>query len=111
MKVCNYFGIFDGHGGSEVSNHLKDKLHSYLLSNYDHKDFQANLIRSTVEFDEEIQKRAGKELFSDTSGSSALVLLNFGRIVVTRPKTSIFERRGFSSFCLHLKTPGFDFLF
>ena len=111
MKVCNYFAIFDGHGGSDVANHLKDKLHSHLLTNYDHKDFQANLIRSTVEFDEEIQKKAGKELFSDTSGSSALVLLNFGRILIKRSKISISERRGLSSICLHLKTQRFDLLF
>jgi protein phosphatase 2C family protein 2/3 len=31
---CSFFGVFDGHGGSECSNFLRDHLHEYVTQNF-----------------------------------------------------------------------------
>lgn len=30
---CSFFGLFDGHGGPECSDYLRDNLHQYIISN------------------------------------------------------------------------------
>ncbi|KAI9932191.1 hypothetical protein ASPWEDRAFT_39949 [Aspergillus wentii DTO 134E9] len=43
-----YFGIFDGHGGSECSTFLKDHLHEYIQNAAAEFEFKSNLKRNQV---------------------------------------------------------------
>jgi serine/threonine protein phosphatase PrpC len=35
---CNMFAVYDGHGGADCCNYLKENLHSYSLNNLNEKD-------------------------------------------------------------------------
>lgn len=72
------FAVYDGHGGSECCNFLKEKLHSYLLTNFDPTNFQTSLKRSCIDLDDEFLRKAKTDFYCDTSGSCALVLLAVG---------------------------------
>ena len=80
VQSCSLFAIFDGHGGSECCNYLKDKLHAYLLNNFDPKNYQSALKKGCVDLDEEFLRKARVELKGDSSGSCSLILLSVGRL-------------------------------
>lgn len=81
INNCSLFAIYDGHGGPECCNFLKERMHSYLLTNLDPKNYQSTLKRSCMEIDEEFLKKARGELGVDTSGSCALALIVVGTAI------------------------------
>lgn len=42
----NYFGIYDGHGGSQCADFLKNNLHKYIFQNL---NFPQDIIKSIKE--------------------------------------------------------------
>jgi serine/threonine protein phosphatase PrpC len=81
ITSCSLFAVYDGHGGADCCNFLKEKLHSYLLTSFDPLNFHSTLRKSCVDLDEEFLKKARSENYCDTSGSCALALLAIGRPV------------------------------
>lgn len=79
IKNCSLFAIYDGHGGSDCCNYLKDRLHAALLTNFDPANYQAALKKACLDLDDEFLRRAKFELKGDTSGSCALLLIVVGR--------------------------------
>lgn len=78
VQNCSLFAVYDGHGGSECCNYLKDKLHAYLLTAFDPRNYQQTLKKGCVDLDEEFLKKAKLELRGDSSGSCALILIMVG---------------------------------
>lgn len=74
------FALYDGHGGAECCNFLKEKLHAGLLSQFDPADYQNTLSQGCLDLDDEFLRRAADVHSCDTSGSCALVLLVVGKI-------------------------------
>lgn len=75
INHCSMFGVYDGHGGAECCNFLKENLHNYLLTKYKTKNFEENIKKSFKEIDMDFLRKAQKDFYVDTSGSCALVLL------------------------------------
>ena len=73
------FGVYDGHGGADCCNFLKENLHNYLLTKYRTKGLEDIIKGSFAEIDQDFLKRAQKDFYVDTSGSCALVLLVIGK--------------------------------
>ncbi|KAH0562220.1 hypothetical protein GP486_003085 [Trichoglossum hirsutum] len=46
-----YFGVFDGHGGSECSAYLREQLHEYIECSAKKFDFQSTLKKKTTKSD------------------------------------------------------------
>lgn len=80
VKSCSMFAIYDGHGGADCCNFLKENLHSYILSNYSATDLRGAIKSSCSKLDADFFKRARTEHYCDTSGSCALALLVIGKI-------------------------------
>lgn len=72
------FAIYDGHGGTECCNFMKENMHSYILSFYQPEDFQNCIKKSCQRMDSDFLKKARREFYCDTSGSCALGLLSVG---------------------------------
>ena len=72
------FAIYDGHGGTECCNFMKENMHSYILSQYEPKNFQNMIRNSCKNMDIDFLNKARKEFYCDTSGSCALGLLSIG---------------------------------
>ena len=70
---CSMFGVYDGHGGADCCNFLKENLHNYLLTKYRTKGLEEIIKGSFAEIDQDFLKRAQKDFYVDTSGSCALV--------------------------------------
>lgn len=81
---CSLFAIYDGHGGAECCNYLKETFHSYILTNFDPKNAQECLKRSCIDLDDEFLKKARQELGGDTSGSCSLAMIAVGRCGLTK---------------------------
>lgn len=79
IQSCNYLAVYDGHGGAECADYLKDNLHVHLMRNLDTKDPTSCIKDAIKAADEEFLLRASKENKGETSGSCALGLINFGR--------------------------------
>lgn len=61
-----YFGVFDGHGGAECSDYLKERLHSYIEKTAQQFEFHSSLQdgkpkESSPGFESSEQKEQGKE--------------------------------------------------
>lgn len=76
------FAIYDGHGGSQNCNFLKENLHSYIFSTYNQKDFKKGIEEACHKIDHDFMKIARKEYQCDTSGSCALILLTIGKNIL-----------------------------
>ena len=48
-----YFGVFDGHGGSECSDFLRSELHEYIEQTGKHFELQSSLLRTGSRLDKE----------------------------------------------------------
>lgn len=77
------FAIYDGHGGAECCNYLKENFHSAVLNGYRHEDPRASIKASCNKLDADFFARAKSEYYCDTSGSCALALLVIGRNFLT----------------------------
>lgn len=75
VSHCSMFGVYDGHGGAECCNFLKENQHNYLLNKYNVTKFEENIKKSFKELDTDFLRKAQKDFYVDTSGSCALVLL------------------------------------
>ena len=73
---CSYFGIFDGHGGSQCADFLKDNLHHFVLDNLNFPaDPEKALEEGCIQAEEEFLKMCLKQTNVEKSGSCALVML------------------------------------
>ena len=76
----SYFGIFDGHGGEECSEFLKNNYMNYLVENTNFPfDIKLSMIESFQKIEEDFFKLKCKDNIddSDKSGSCALVSVIF----------------------------------
>lgn len=78
VTSCHYFGIYDGHGGDDCVNMVRDKLHSSVLSCFDAKDPETSIKHAFVNFDQEILDKTIRESKNEASGAcaSGLILLD-----------------------------------
>ena len=81
IQSCSLFAIYDGHGGADCCNFLKEKLHTFMLTKFDPSNFHGSIKKSCLDLDEEFLKKARGETYFDTSGSCALAMLAVGRIL------------------------------
>lgn len=79
FKNCCLFGVYDGHGGSQCCNFLKEYLFTYLLNDSNFTtDTVLSLKRSFKEIDQKFLERIQQTTPLDCSGSCAIVLLVLG---------------------------------
>lgn len=71
----NFFAVYDGHGGKEVSKYLEQKMSDYFMS----KDVKYPLHKSFVNrvYDHLQTGLINKHRFSSYSGSTSLVVIHF----------------------------------
>lgn len=82
MNNCAMFSVFDGHGGTDCCNFLKENLHNKILADLDiHEDFDASLKKLFTEVDQTYLKRAIKKK-QNYSGSCANCLFVLDEEVV-----------------------------
>ena len=71
MTNCAMFSVFDGHGGTDCCNFLKENLHNKILADLDiHGDFDESMKKIYTEVDQTYLKRAIKKK-QNYSGSCA----------------------------------------
>jgi serine/threonine protein phosphatase PrpC len=88
------FAIYDGHGGADCCNFLKENFHSYVLNSYNEKDVRGSIKISCNKLDTDFFKKARTEYACDTSGSCALALLVIGRSrLIRREQPHIYQCR------------------
>jgi serine/threonine protein phosphatase PrpC len=75
------FGVYDGHGGDDCCNYLKDKFHSYALESFDFGKFENTLKSACVKLDEDFANKVMDDMSGDTSGSCALSLILLGKFI------------------------------
>jgi protein phosphatase 2C family protein 2/3 len=102
MNNCAMFSVFDGHGGTDCCNFLKENLHNKILADLDiHNDFDTSMKKIFTEVDATYLKRAIKKK-QNYSGSCAnclfvlddkVVVVNTGdsRTVCSKNKGKEFE--------------------
>lgn len=74
LKNVNFFSIFDGHGGKEVSAYLRDNLYNHFLDKaceYPLRKTQVNTIYDNI------QKALKATPYASYTGSTALVIIMF----------------------------------
>ena len=69
------FAVYDGHGGDECCNFLKEQFHTYALENFSSKTMERNLKSACLKLDKDFADRVMRERSGDTSGSCALSLI------------------------------------
>lgn len=78
---CSFFGVFDGHGGSNCADFLRDNLHQYIVKTR-YFPFQPKeaILEGFKMAEKEFLERAESKSTVDKSGSCAVVLLIVGEI-------------------------------
>ena len=78
---CSFFAIYDGHGGNECSDYLKDHLHLIILNQSSFPDDPAQaLTTGCLEAERRFLDKADKKApVYDRSGSCAIVVLIVGK--------------------------------
>ena len=76
---CSYFGIYDGHGGHQCADFLRDNLHHYVINE---KSFPENPKEAIVNGFAKAEKAFMDKIYdpktntlNDKSGSCAIVVL------------------------------------
>ena len=79
--TCSFFGVYDGHGGVNCADFLRDNLHSYIVRNR-HFPFHptAAILEGFETAEKEFLERAAKMTPVDKSGSCAIVVLIVGDV-------------------------------
>lgn len=74
-RSAAYFGVFDGHGGSSISNYASRHLHKYIVSNpsYIEGDIKGSIEEAFNELDTFMQN--DQQLRSELAGSTAVIVL------------------------------------
>lgn len=73
------FAVYDGHGGDECCNFLKDGFHSHVLESFDRKNISGSIKESCISLDQKFADKVMNEMTGDTSGSCALSLILLGK--------------------------------
>ena len=84
LKFCNYFGLYGGHGGSECSEYVKERLHKVLLDRVDGNSLGLSIQESFATVDRELLLQSVKTHQNDTSGCSVVGSLMTGTIILAR---------------------------
>ena len=100
MYVCSMFSVFDGHGGTDCCNYLKENLHNRILAQLDVEGLIVPALKRVYkELDSDYLKHA-LSLERKFSGSCAITLLviNSALLVVnTGDSRAIISARGGTS--------------
>lgn len=73
---CSYFAIYDGHGGSECSDFLKEKLHLIIIGQSAFpKDPAQALTTGCLEAERQFIEMADRKPVHERSGSCAIIVL------------------------------------
>lgn len=76
FKNCCLFGIYDGHGGNQCCNYLKDYLFTFILNEETFcNDTVESMKRSFKQLDNQFIEKVSKTTPVDCSGSCAITLL------------------------------------
>jgi protein phosphatase PTC2/3 len=75
---CSFFAVYDGHGGKECCNFLRDNLHNYIISDNCFPDDPAQAILNGFKATEEEFLDFSMK-YKNRSGSCAVVLLIMGK--------------------------------
>jgi len=80
ISNCNFFAVYDGHGGEACCNFLKEKLHGEIISKLDLLDIEGSIKRSCASLEEDFLQRCKRNNeLADSSGSCACGVLVLGR--------------------------------
>jgi serine/threonine protein phosphatase PrpC len=74
LKAVNFFAVFDGHGGKEVSKYIQKNLPQYFLDNRISYPISKRYVSNVYDH---IQKSLKQHRFSNYSGTTSLVVVNF----------------------------------
>lgn len=74
LQCINFFGIYDGHGGKQVSKFIKDNISKYFMNKKVVYPLSRNYVNSVYDH---IQNMLKKENFAYHCGSTAIVVVNF----------------------------------
>lgn len=53
VNQCSMFAVYDGHGGDDCCNYLKEQFHTYALENFSSKNMDKNLKTSALRLDKD----------------------------------------------------------
>lgn len=90
--TAHFFGVYDGHGGSQVANYCRDRIHAALLEELEivaeslingtikenncHEQWRKAFTNCFVKVDEEVEGKNGQDpVAPETVGSTAVVAL------------------------------------
>lgn len=74
LQCVNFFGVYDGHGGKQVSKFIKDNLSKYFLNKKVVYPLSRNYVNDVYDH---LQKLLKTKDFAYHCGSTALVVINF----------------------------------
>ena len=97
MNNCALFSVFDGHGGTDCCNFLKENLHNKILADLDiHSDFDNSMKKIFNEIDSTYLKRAikKKQNYSGSCANCLFVLDEEIVVVNTGDSRTICSKKG-----------------
>ena len=76
-----FFGVYDGHGGAKIAQHVSNHLHKHIfkLTEYKEGRFEEALIKGFLECDEAM--KTDEALKDEMSGSTAITALVRGETI------------------------------
>jgi serine/threonine protein phosphatase PrpC len=80
VKNCSLFAVYDGHGGDECCNKLKEAFHRYLLRDFQFENYKEHINKQCLKFDEDFAEKVKSDKIKRISGSCAVTLLIMGKL-------------------------------
>ncbi len=74
LGEVNFFAVYDGHGGKEVSQYIKDNLSQYFTDPRINYPISRGYVTNVYDH---MQKTISKHSFSDYTGSTGVVVIQF----------------------------------